>query len=59
MTRGGKREEAGRKPAPEPLKAITVRIPESQVRWLQDNIENRSKWLSDIVATEMHKQEPP
>lgn len=48
---GGKTEGAGRKPAPEPLKAITVRVPESLAIWLRSNVSNQSKFFSDAIQT--------
>ena len=51
--KGGKTAGAGRKPAPEPLVAVTVRLPESQVKWLKENIKNRSKFFSEAVIKEI------
>ena len=43
----------GRKPAPEPLKAVTLKIPESQVLWLRENVKNKSAFLSSAIANAM------
>ena len=51
--KGGKTEGAGRKPAPEPLVAMTVRLPVSQTKWLKENIKNRSNFFSSVVAKAM------
>ena len=43
----------GRKPSPEPLKAVTLKIPESQVLWLRENVKNQSAFLSNAIANAM------
>ena len=50
----------GRKPSPEPLEPIAVRIPESRAKWLREHIKPRrggiSGWVSDLIKTEMEKE---
>lgn len=47
----------GRKPAPESLEPITVRIPESRAKWLRENVKPRrggiSGWVSEMIRVEM------
>jgi hypothetical protein len=49
----------GRKPAPESLEPIAVRIPESRAKWLREHIKPRkggiSGWVSEMIKTEMEK----
>lgn len=49
----------GRKPAPELLEPIAVRIPQSRAKWLRENIKplkgGISGWVSEIVRIEMEK----
>ena len=47
---GGVRIGAGRKPAPEPLKALTVRVPQSLRDWLKASGINQSKFFADAIA---------
>ena len=54
---GGKTEGAGRKSAPEPLKAVTFRVPESLALWLRQNCSNQSKFISDAIAIAKAKTE--
>jgi hypothetical protein len=50
----------GRKPAPEALEPMAVRIPESRAKWLREHIKPRkggiSGWVSEIVRIEMEKE---
>lgn len=55
--KGGKTAGAGRKPAPEPLKAITFKIPESRLQWLRENVKNKSEFVSTAIANAMAEQE--
>jgi hypothetical protein len=47
----------GRKPAPEVLEPITVRIPATRAKWLRENIKpisgGISGWFSDAVKSAM------
>jgi hypothetical protein len=49
----------GRKPAPEALEPIAVRIPESRAKWLRENVKPRkggiSEFFSEIIRIEMEK----
>jgi hypothetical protein len=50
----------GRKPAPESLEPIAVRIPASRAKWLREHIKPRkggiSGWVSEMVRVEMEKK---
>ena len=50
----------GRKPAPDALEPIAIRIPASRAKWLRENIKPRkggiSGWVSEMVRVEREKE---
>lgn len=64
-SRRGKSPKAGkgvgRKPAPESLEPIAVRIPATRAKWLRENIKplkgGISGFFAEIVKVEMEKDE--
>ena len=61
---GGKTEGAGRKPAPEPLVAVTIRIPQSALDWANRRAKedsskrgNKSGFITRLIMDDRAKSE--
>lgn len=51
MTKGGKREGAGRKPAPSGAKvAISVKLPPALIEWMDRREESRAVLIETAIA---------
>ena len=57
---GGKREGAGRPPAPPMLKKeqISVKIPKWLIEWMDEQPESRAVLIDDAISKQ-HKIKPP
>ena len=57
---GGKREGAGRKPAPPMLKKepISLKLPRWLIEWMDDQQESRAVLIEDALKRR-HKLKPP
>lgn len=58
LTHGGKRRNAGRKPAETPRKAVTVRLSEPVRNRLADIKRETGKSLPDIIEAAINQYQP-
>ena len=61
MSQGGKREGAGRKPAPPLLKktARSIKLPEWMWQWMDEQDGTNRALLIEDALTRRHKLKPP
>ena len=57
MTRGGKREGAGRKPAKhgEKRRALTVRLPPNYVEWVCSREISNDRYIERLIKMELER----
>ena len=61
MNRGGKRQGAGRPPAPAELKKrmVSIRLPEWLIQWMDEQPKTNRAVLIEEALKKVHNIEPP